>query len=477
MRNKPAIAIIFSFILILSSVLRAQQSSGYKISRLPFNSGFYNDIAPVIAENGLYFCSDRRFSSVTDRTSFDGFRLFRIFYCEREDSTSWSKPKAIESERTTLFNCGPLCLSPDGKTLYFTSEIETGVPSKNRKFKNHSGIFIADLSGTELISILPFIYNNPLYDIGQPSISNDGKLLFFASDMPGGQGGSDIYYCELVNGEWSTPVNPGPGVNSGGVDNYPYIHSSGRLYFTSDRQGGLGGLDIYYTSRNNGGWDKPVMLPEPLNSISDDFAFVIQSDLQTGFLSSNRRRSDDIYEFKSTIIRMASCNTIEENSYCFEFSEENAIKYDSIPFRYEWKYGDGSGGTGRIVEHCYPGPGTYYVQLDAINLVTQEVTSNIKSYVLEIKDIEQAYINCPDTAVAGNKIRFSADNTNLPGWNITNYYWNFDDETIAIGRNVEKAYLKPGVYEVQLIVSGKLDTDVSLRQTCVSKTLTIINRP
>ena len=226
-----------------------------------------------------------------------------------------------------------------------------------RIFKNHNGIFIADRSGSDLVSIRPFKYNNPQYQVAQPSVSSDGKFLFFASDMPGGQGGSDLYYCSLVNGEWGTPVNMGPKVNSRGVENYPYMHPSGKLYFTSNRPGGVGKLDVYFTSLTDGNWDDPIRLPEPINSTSDDFAFVAQDNMQTGYFSSNRRSNDDIYEFKSLIIRKSSCDTLVKDSYCFRFVEENAVKFDTLPFRYEWRFGDGSMESGIIVEHCYRDPG------------------------------------------------------------------------------------------------------------------------
>lgn len=450
----------------------AQQSSGFKVSRLSFNLSAFNEISPVIFKDGLLFCSDRRFSGFTDRTSFDGRRLYNIFYAERIDSMLWERPQEVKSERTALFNNGPLCFAPDGKTVYFTSEVETGIPSKNRRFRNRSGIFVADLSGLELISIRPFKYNNPQYDIGQPSISSDGRYLFFASDMPGGSGGSDIYYCEMVSGEWSDPVNLGPSVNSPGVDNYPH-YQAGRLYFTSDRPEGIGGLDIYYTIRNIAGWDAPVLLPEPVNSASDDFAFVTHESLQSGFFASNRRRNDDIYEFSSTIVRKARCQTQEENNYCYEFVEENAVKFDTIPFRYEWKFGDGNKGVGPVVNHCYAGPGTYKVQLDVVNLVTQEISENIKSSILVVEDIEQPYITCPDTYITGMNATFSAENTNLPGWDITSYYWNFGDETIAVGKSVEKQYSKPGTYEIQLIISARPDAGGVAREACVSRNITI----
>ena len=260
--GKRIFYIISIFLLILSvpSQTKAQQPSVYEVKRMPFNINGFNNISPVIVKDGILFCSDRRFSGFEDRTSFDGRRLYNIYLAERKDTSGFNKPVALKSERSNKFNNGPLCLAPDGKTVYFTSEVETGKMADNKKFRNHSGIFIAELSGTDLVSIRPFKYNDPQYDVGQPSISKDGKYLFFASDMPGGNGGSDLYYCELINGEWSAPVNLGPKVNSSGAENYPFMHPSGRLYFTSDRPGGFGKLDVYYTSLNNGSWDDPVLL-------------------------------------------------------------------------------------------------------------------------------------------------------------------------------------------------------------------------
>jgi len=476
MRISGSIALVALSVLLAVNI-RAQDLSVYEINRVPVNSSSFNDIAPVIIKDGLVFCSDRRVTGVTDRTSFDGRRLFNIFIALRRDSSDWRKPVEIKSERSALFNNGPLCFTPDGKTVYFTSETETGVQTRNRSFRNRSGIFLADLSGTELVDVRPFGYNNPDYDLGQPSISNDGRFLFFASDMPGGLGGSDIYFCESVNGEWSAPVNLGTAVNSPGAENYPFMHNSGKLFFTSDRQGGLGGLDIYYSVSGNGLWESPVRLAEPVNSAFDDFAFVAETDLLKGYFSSNRRRNDDIYEFHTAILRKESCNMAEEDNYCYEFVEENAVRYDSMPFRYEWKFGDGQTGLGSRVEHCYEGPGTYIVQLDIVNLVTNETSYNEKSDILVIESVEQAYITAPDTVSVLQPLRLSADKTNLPGWDIVRYYWNFGDGTIASGKNVDKEYRKPGTYNIQLIVTARPDAGGAIKETCVSKNIFIIPGP
>ena len=473
-KSKLYIILIVFILLPATKETRAQQPFVYQVTKMSFSTESFSEISPVIVKDGIIFCSNRRFSGIKDRTAWDGHRLYNIYLAERKDTSDWRKPKELKSERSSLFNNGPLCIAPDGKTVYFTSEVETGKVTRNKNFKNHNGIFIADLSGADLVSLRPLRYNSPLYEVGQPSVSSDGKFLFFASDMPGGKGGSDLYSCESINGEWSTPVNMGPSVNSPGVENYPYMHPSGRLYFASNRPGGFGKLDVYYTTLSDGVWDEPVLLPEPINSKSDDFAYVAGYNLQSGYFSSDRRRNDDIYQFTSTIIRKASCDTLQINNYCYEFLEENAERYDSIPFRYEWRFGDGGTGTGTVVEHCFTGPGNYLIQLDVVNLITMEILSNQKTYNLEIKNIEQPYITAPDTINPGRLIKVNADSTNLPGWNISHYYWNFGDETIAIGKEVDKTYIKPGTYNIQLIVSTESEPGGISREACVSKNITVI---
>ena len=464
-------------ILLVSFQTKAQQPAIYEVIRMPFNINGFSNISPVIVKDGIIFCSDRRFSGLTDRTGYNGRRLYNIYLAEKKDTSAYRKPRVIQSERTNKFNNGPLCFAPDGKTVYFTSEVETGKIAENKNFRNHSGIFIAELSGTDLVSLRPFKYNDPQYEVGQPSISKDGKYIFFASNIPGGQGGSDLYYCELVNGEWSSPFNLGSKVNSPAAENYPYMHPSGKLYFSSDRAGGIGMLDVYFTSLYNGSWEDPVLLPEPVNSTSDDFAFVAEDDLQTGYFSSNRGREDDIYQFTSKIIRKASCDTLAENNFCYRFFEENSAKYDTMPFRYEWKFGDGSNSIGTVVEHCYKGAGIYTVQLDVVNLVTKEVTYNEKTETLVVSEIEQPYISAPDTISANQRITLSADSTNLPGWNIARYYWNFGDETVSVGKNVDKSFSKPGNYNIQLIVSTVPEPGANIREACISKNIIVLRQP
>lgn len=469
------ILIVLGLMLFPSGM--AQQLSLYSVKKMPFNKNFYNEISPVIVKDGIVFCSDRRFSGIKDRKSWDGRRIYNIYLAERIDTSKWSSIREVKSDRARKFNCGPFCFGPDGETVYFTSEVETGKQARKRKFRNYSGIFIGEMSGTLLTGIRPFKYNSLDYDIGQPSVSSDGKYLYFASNMPGGEGGSDIYYCELINNEWSAPVNLGPVVNSSSSENYPYIHPSGKLYFTSNRNGGIGKMDIYSTLRYEGRWEKPVLLQEPINSSADDFAFVAESGQQRGFFASNRGNDDDIYSFTSLIRRMDVCDTLQENSYCYRFMEENAAKLDTTPFRYEWKFGDGKKAAGAVVEHCYDGPGAYLVQLDVVNLITKEILYNEKSDSLIITDIEQPYISAPEVGNAGQALKLNADKTYLPGWNISQYYWNFGDETIQVGKEVDKTYMKPGTYNIQLIVTEEAMPGMEPREKCICKNIIISAQP
>ena len=469
--------IIVLLLLFVSCILRGQKPELYSVSRMDFSTGSFSDISPIIVKDGILFCSSRRFSTVKDRTGFDGTRLYNIYYTGKRDSSRWTAPVEVKSDRSTKFNNGPGCISSDGGTIYFTSEVETGPAANKRNFRNHNGIFYGQLSGREIKSITPFRYNSTQYNVGQPSISKDGKTLFFASDMPGGYGKSDIYYCELKNGEWSAPVNMGPRINSTGADNYPFIHPSGKLYFSSDRPGGMGRMDVYYTSIYKGKWEDPVDMPAPINSPADDFAFCAADNMQTGYFASNRQSDDDIFSFTSTIIRKSSCNEQEENSYCYRFTEENAIKYDSIPFRYEWRFGDGEKAEGPVADHCFSGPGKYIVQLDVTNLVTKEVVYNEKTDTLILTDAIQPYISGPDSIPAGKALTLDAAKTNLPGWNIAQYYWNFGDESVALGKQTNKSWTRPGTYNVQLIITSSPGADGKVNEACASKNIIVSGAP
>ena len=477
--KKHKFLVFIVFTVLLPDVVA--QPPVYKIEKTGFSSPEYSEIAPVIFGNGILYCSDKRRTIIRKRT-FENERLYNIYIARPADSLKWEKPEAVKGEGVPLVFYGPSAMAPDNSTIYFTSSVVGGRAARQKGLNNPLAIYSGTLNGNIITNIKEFEYNNQAYNVAHPSLSKDGKYLFFASDMPGGQGQSDLYYSENTGGKWSVPVNMGNKVNSPSKENYPYSHPSGRLYFSSDRPGGenyLGGMDIYFTSPVSGAWDDPIAMPAPVNSTADDYAFVADENLQTAYFTRFSGRNDDIFKVTSTIIRKVSCDTLQENNYCYEFTELNAVKFDTlpVPFRYTWNFGDGETAEGIHVEHCYKDPGDYVVRLDIFNLLTNEMEPNSKTYKLPVREIVQAYISAPDQCQAGQQIRLSADSTNLPGWNITQYYWNFGDETVLIGKEVDKTYLRQGTYSIQLIVTAAPDINGIVRETCVLKNINVLRSP
>jgi PKD repeat protein len=240
----------------------------------------------------------------------------------------------------------------------------------------------------------------------------------------------------------------------------------------------MGKFDVYYTSLFYGERDSPLPMPEPINSSEDDFAFVAEDNLQTGYFSRRSASNDDIWRFRSTIIRKAACDTLRKTPYTYEFYDENALRYDTMPspMKFTWYFGDGATAQGKRVEHTFKAPGKYSVRLEVMNLLTNQVEPNQEKFDLEITDPEQPYISAPNICDPGQQVKMNADSTNLPGWSIVQYYWNFGDETIGIGKDVSKSYLRPGIYNIQLIVTAAPDADGLVREACVSKNITVTRK-
>ena len=453
------------------ALVSGQARGAFEVTHISKVSSSSDDMAPVIMSDGILFCSNRKTNPFLTKKNLEGIRLYELYFAPFNEDGELSSPARFAPNLVRDANIGPASVTTDGTTLYFTRNNSEG-RGLRKKEPNRLGIYTAKRSGSQWTDITPFEYNNPDYNLSFPFVSADGRYLFFSSDMPGGQGRYDIYMSENIGGRWSAPVNLGSVVNSSASEIYPFLHSSGRLYFASDRTGGMGGLDIWYSSLAYGNWTKPAALAEPVNSEADDFAFYAAQGGMQGYFASNRRNfNDDIYSFASTIIRWSHCDSIRKNSYCFEFIEENALGQDTLRtgYRWEWDFGDGTRAAGITAEHCFSGPGVYDVSLDMVNLITGGIEKRQASYELEITDIEQPVITCPDTVRAGETMILNAGATWLPGMTIDRYYWNFGDETVATGLEVSKVFDLSGRYNIQLIVSSKPDAGGVVREVCVCK--------
>jgi outer membrane protein OmpA-like peptidoglycan-associated protein len=336
------------------------------------------------------------------------------------------------------------------------------------------GLFFAELHDGEWDSLVGFEYNNIKYSITTPCFSPDGHYLYFASDMPEGYGGTDIYRSTIANGEWSEPVNLGEIINTKGNEIYPFIASNGDLFFASDGHGGLGKKDIYLSRFSDSEWIRPVHLDTPINSKDDDFGLITDKNFSEGFFSSNRGRTDDIYQFSTLVPQLFNCDTLLENQYCYEFWDEMFPGMDSLPVIYEWEFSDGAKIRGLRVEHCFPGDGKYWAKLNIIDNSTSNTFFTQTSMEFELEDHVQPFITSRDAGIVNAEIEFDGLSSNLPGYSIEEYVWDFGDGNFQTGPEIKHQFKKTGVYGVKLGLTGYAEGGDGKETRCVIKPVTIV---
>ncbi|MFC6996364.1 OmpA family protein [Rufibacter roseus] len=280
----------------------------------------FADFSPVFFRNGLVFSSDRlRAQSTADQRVYGwtGTAYIQLYFAERKGNT-WGNIKALEKSINTQYHNATATFSPNQNEIFFTrtKQVHNKVLpealaagdswqrySKNDKFINRLEIYSATYKNDKWQDVKPFTFNKgDSYSVGHPALSPDGQVLYFASDMPGGFGQTDIYFSERQkDGTWSTPKNAGPAINTPGKEVFPVVHANGALYFSSDGHLGMGGLDIFSAEGSLSNWSNLKNLQHPFNSPRDDFGLIYESDGRSGYLSSNREEgggSDNIYRFK-----------------------------------------------------------------------------------------------------------------------------------------------------------------------------------
>jgi outer membrane protein OmpA-like peptidoglycan-associated protein/tetratricopeptide (TPR) repeat protein len=293
-----------------------------------------SDFSPVFYQNGLVFTSDRggKGGKNENVSGWTGKPFAQIYYAAKTSAGSYEAPAALASTINNKYQNGSATFTPAGQTIYFTRINQ--VSSKRKKADtdpfswvkfadtehvNRLEIYSAQKEGENWSKPKPFAYNKvKAYSVGHPALSPDGQMLYFVSDMPGGLGETDIYFCtKQAAGTWSAPVNAGNQVNTAGKELFPVVRADGLLYFASEGHAGMGGLDIFSATGSGATWQNVQNLKYPINSPADDFGIVFDETKEAGFLTSNRNSADgtdDIYAFKLTLIQ---CNlagkTIERN--------------------------------------------------------------------------------------------------------------------------------------------------------------------
>jgi outer membrane protein OmpA-like peptidoglycan-associated protein len=268
----------------------------------------YSEFSPAIYKGGIVFTSDRMKDQLDETYGWTNFNYLNLHYTEPEYYKNlWSPMKPSELMKNNFnqeYHDGPATFTYDSKRIYVTKTLEKdGKKDEDNITTSLLKLFYADIEEGKKVSFQPMPFNSKNYSTAHPAISEDNKKIIFSSDMPGGFGGSDLYFSVFENEGWTTPKNLGGVINTVGNEVFPYWSGDSVLFFASDDHQGYGGLDIFRsTLLNDSTWSDPENLKAPINSSYDDFGIVLSENKTEGLFSSNRpdgKGSDDIYAFKN----------------------------------------------------------------------------------------------------------------------------------------------------------------------------------
>jgi outer membrane protein OmpA-like peptidoglycan-associated protein len=275
-------------------VLLDQQKS-FDIKSIDINSD-KSDFGAILQDNTIYFTSARNTKSKIYSWTKEPF--LDIYKANLNEDGTISNILQIK-ELNSKYHDGSVSISQDGSTMYFTSDsfrensFEKDKASKLKLGKNN--IFSAKFINGKWDEITSLPFNSKDYSSGNPSISKDGKTLYFSSNRPGSVGGVDIWKVAISEtGSYGSPENLGKSVNTEGNESFPFITSDNVLYFSSDAKQGLGAMDVYKIDLTTNSAAKN--LGKPVNSEKDDFAFTINENKNIAFVASNRNGNDDIFK-------------------------------------------------------------------------------------------------------------------------------------------------------------------------------------
>ncbi|MFS4457212.1 OmpA family protein [Maribacter sp. 2304DJ31-5] len=319
-----------------------ENSGRYTIAPFKYNTP-YSEFAPSYYKQGLIFSSDRDTGNFARYRHTWNSKDFLDLYRVNADSISMNSVVKIDviGKRTyatsgvdnneneignlpggrtdqvnklskkrnkinTRLHESTSIVTKDGQTIYFTrNNVVDGKSKKDEKGVIRLKIFRAQMIDGVWDEIEDLPFNNDTYSVAHPALSPDEKTLYFASDMPGTFGGSDIFMITINDDRtFGTPINLGPNINTEARETFPYVTKEEKLYFSSDGHPGLGGLDIFATKIKRKDFTGKIMnVGKPVNSKNDDFTFIFDEATRKGYLASNREEGlgfDDIYSFVET---------------------------------------------------------------------------------------------------------------------------------------------------------------------------------
>lgn len=311
---------LFAAIATIAAYGQAQESEGnYTVSPTNLNST-YSDFAPSFYKEGLLFSSARDTGLISRNLTEIGNQGFSNLYKANGADATFNIEKLSKKLNTKAHESSAV-FTKDGNTMYFTRNNFDKKINRDKNGISRLQLYKASLVNGQWKNIKKLPFNSKEYSTAHPALNADESKLYFASDMPGTLGESDIYYVTIdANGDFGTPQNLGAAVNTTGRDTFPFLSKEDILYFASDGHPGLGGLDVFATNSEKGDDGNMVInLGEPINTTEDDFSFIIDSEKNKGYFTSNRpggMGNDDIYAFQ----------VLEELAFEFETTLDGIVK-------------------------------------------------------------------------------------------------------------------------------------------------------
>jgi len=278
-----------------------RDSTNYEIMNTAINT-IGSDMGPTFYKDKLIFSSTSIGTKASATYNWNELPYLKMHSAKIGPYGDLNSVESFAPKLKTAYHDGPVSIDSKKDIIYFTrNNLVKGKTSKSRDGVVNLKIFLGKLEEDEWKMSGSFRFNSDQYSVGHPSIDKEGTVLYFASDMPGGYGKSDIYFSVLSNGIWSKPFNLGPKINTEGNEFFPFISNDGVIYFASDGHGGLGALDIYFSVPEQGIFNSIENMGYPVNSSKDDFGLALDSTGVKGYFTSNRsggKGDDDLYFMK-----------------------------------------------------------------------------------------------------------------------------------------------------------------------------------
>lgn len=454
--------VTFILTLFICNFLVAQK---YAVELVLRNNSSASDICPAIYEDGIVFMSNEKNEYLRTVKDKNNNYPYHLFYQKIDSNKTQGKRVPFAENIATLYNDGPVYTYQNDTKLIYSKNTNSETLKKNRS--RTMGLFFSEKNGEIWSDPIPFEYNSMEYNITHPSINEQGDLLVFCSSNEAGFGGMDLYYSINKNGKWQHPINFGEMINTKGNDVYPSM-SGNKIYFSTDGRNDTTGLDIYsFNFIDNTIKSMPLKLDSAINSQYDDFGIAFKKDMKSGFLTSNRKGSDQIYYFKKLLPTLENCPPQKKISYCYLIEEHNMLDESGMPLKFTWDLGDGNKVDGYRVKHCYDTLGLYTATLNIVDTVTGDIFHEVSQVKINIKAENLPKIVTEDTIIRNELSSFEAELTYLqePQEEV---FWQINTATKIIGKSFQEKYTK----EDSLIVNlGVIDGNGNLK--CVSKAIKI----